>query len=545
MTRQLCITLGHNSSCILLNNGEVIYGFENERLSKIKSDSQFPELAIEKCLCYCTPDNIDKIYISHWSVDGKLSSMSAKHYNSFYLHLTFRNAVIHTLTKDFTHHDAHYWSAKCFAKGFKEENVFGIVADGFGNFGETISIYYEDNLIKRVFGFGTSLGLFYQYATAFLGLKMNQDEYKLLGYGAHIFNHITQKEFEELNKETDKWTHKFLKDIFSLLPNIKYDPLCSIDSLPALRLKYQERFDKVLSVFRHDISLETRRVIISYFVQTIVEKVILEIIKKYNMKNIILSGGLFLNVKLNNEILKVSNNICIMPLCGDQGAALGIYYKHYPELEINNLYWGTRSIDKKELNSEIIVLPNDLKTINLEVSKLLRFGYILNIIHGSMEFGPRALCNTSTITIPTNENVKYINFVNRRSTIMPMAPVITNPFRYFHSKDIKKIHKSLDYMITAINYDIKISKTVDFAGVSHADSSGVTGRPQVIKKNHILYGVINEFGILINTSFNIHGTPIVYDVNDINKAYTEQRKFDYGNKIKTIFITEEVICLNE
>lgn len=532
MLKQLCITLGHNSSCILLKEGKIICGYENERLSKIKSDSQFPELAIEECLCYAAPAEINKIYISHWSIDSKLESMSIKHFNPFYLSIRFPKAQIHSLTKDFTHHDAHFWSAKCFAKEFKEEDIFTIVADGFGNFGETLSIYYKDTLIKRTFGFNTSLGLLYQYATAYLKLKMNQDEYKLLGYGSDIHKVISRLEYNKLNDESNKWVNKFITDIFYFIPNTKYDPLYSLDSLPALRLNYNKRFNDVLNIFDFEPDLYFERVVISYFVQRVVEKVILRIIEMYNMKNILLSGGLFLNVKLNNEILKVANKLCIMPLCGDQGAALGIYYKDYPNLKINDLYWGFRFIYKHQLDSEILILSNDSTMIKNKIVKLLHSDYIINIIHGPMEYGPRALCNTSTIALPTKKNVDYINKVNGRDRIMPMAPVITDPTCIFN-KNMKKIHKSLDYMVIALNYEQKINDTNE--GVAHYYNN-YTGRPQIISKNHVLYDVVNKYDILINTSFNTHGTPIVYDEYDINKAHREQRKLDFDNRIKTIFI---------
>lgn len=534
MSNQLCITLGHNSSCILLDEGKILCGYENERLSKIKSDSQFPKLAIEECLKYYLPLYIDKIYISHWSVNCELKSLTAKYFDPIYLAIKFPDAKIHSLTKDFTHHDAHFWSAKCFAKNFKEKDIYAIVADGFGNFGETLSIYYNDNLIKRVFGFDTSLGLLYQYATAYLGLKMNQDEFKLLGYGAHIDKVISRQEHEGLRFEINIWTNKLIRNIFSLIPDPHFDPLYSLDSLPALRLEYSKRFDKVLNLFIPEIDDYAKKVIISYFVQKIVERVILKIVKMYGMKNVILSGGLFLNVKLNNEILKAVNKLCIMPLCGDQGAALGIYYKDYPNLEINDLYWGLRLVYKHQLDPEILVYSNDRVNIWKKITELLLSDYIVNIVYGSMEYGPRALCNTSTIALPTKENAEYINKVNGRDQIMPMAPVVTD-LSMFLNKDAKRIYKSLSYMVVALNLSFSQPNSL-FKGVIHC-YDGYTSRPQVISKNHILYDVVNNFGVLINTSFNTHGTPIVYDENDINKAHREQRKLDSKNRIKTIFIT--------
>ncbi len=150
-----------------------------------------------------------------------------------------------------------------------------------------------------------------------------------------------------------------------------------------------------------------------------------------------------------------------------------------------------------------------------------------------MEFGPRALCNTSTLAKPTKENVEYINKVNSRDTIMPMGPVVVDPYLYFMSEDVSKIHKSLKYMIMAIDYRNIVNRYIE--GVTHYGAN-ITGRPQVISEDHTLYEIVKEFGILINTSFNTHGMPIVYNSKDINEAHIKQRELDVNNKMLTIFI---------
>jgi carbamoyltransferase len=530
MADHLCLTLGHNSSAVVIRKGKVICGYENERLSRIKSDSQFPRQAIEECIKYS--EEIDNIYISHWSTDANLSSLSLKHFDPYALNNYFPNANIHTLSKEFTHHDAHYWSSLAFAgKDYEEE--FSIVADGFGNFGETISIYHKGNLLERTFGYASSLGLLYQYATAYLGMKMNQDEFKLLGYESLIFSHVTK----DAKKIIDDEIFKILKSINyeqrSLVPDFKFDPMYSIDSLPMLRSEYSDIFDSILKKIKEKtamiIDFDTIRVIISYVVQTIVEKCILNIINRFKMKRVLLSGGVFLNVKLNNEISKVVDEICVNPLCGDQGAALGIYHYQMGDLEIDNLYWGKRDISVANFIHGINCLNSD--NIDMLYGPLSK-GMILNIITGNMEFGPRALCNTSTLALPTDGRDKYINSVNGRSNIMPMAPVMTDPSKFFN---LKNIHRSLDFMVIAQDYKDSYLSTA----ISHTyyDTNITTGRPQKINKSHILYDIINTFGCLINTSFNIHGSPIVFDVKDINEACKYQRERDYLHRVLTVYIS--------
>ena len=192
----LVLSLGHNSSSILVDDNKILCGYEEERFSGIKSDSHFPiksMLAIRKFF----PEefeNINNIYISHWETYGDVTKMSKKHFNEDQLNTIFNNNVPKIISHNspmFTHHDAHMVASKIYAE--KDTDNY-IVADGFGNFNEVLSIYSRDQLIFRAHGYGKSLGLWYQYTTAFLGLKMNQDEYKLLGYEAHIQKVISKCE---------------------------------------------------------------------------------------------------------------------------------------------------------------------------------------------------------------------------------------------------------------------------------------------------------------------------------------------------------------
>ena len=523
--KYLCLSLGHNSSAILIQNGTVICGYEQERLSKIKSDSRFPKLAIEECLKYCNSKDIKTVYISHWSVDGNYLSLPEKYYDKEYMKIF--SDIVSLSKNNFTHHDAHYWSAKAFSK--ETEERFTIVADGFGTNWEYLSIYHCGTLINRARG-ANSLGLLYQYATNFLSLKMHQDEYKLLGYEVYINDII--KDMSDLNIIINKFVTKFFSNFIDRSVNIQ--TLKTFDDLIVLKDIYNLYFNNIAKLFKKGSFEE--KVVISYLVQSIIEKIMVEIVCQYNMKNVILVGGLFLNVKLNNVIAKKVNNICVMPLSGDQGAALGVYNYCHRDLYIKDLYWGLREIDLRELSDNIIVFNKAECTE--KIINFLKEDKIINIVHGAMEFGPRALCNTSTLALPTEDNVKYINSINNRDTFMPMAPVMIDPEILFSIEDINKIHKSLQYMVITIDHLEKPDTKIKGIAHSYPLKNKYSSRPQIINKDHILYEVVKTFDILINTSFNIHGTPIVYDVNDINKAHEYQKSKDIKNKIKTIFILD-------
>jgi predicted NodU family carbamoyl transferase len=143
-----------------------------------------------------------------------------------------------------------------------------------------------------------------------------------------------------------------------------------------------------------------------------------------------------------------------------------------------------------------------------------------------MEFGPRALCNTTTLALPTEKNVATINSLNGRDTVMPMAPVMLKQYahEFFSHQDISRVAGSLEYMILTLDYHT----TVDvnrFRGVMHpypkfGRKYGYSGRPQLIEVNNIqpisniLRGMYPQHPALINTSLNVHGVPIVFSAQD-------------------------------
>lgn len=550
---RLLLSLGHNASAVLVRNGHIIAGFEEERLTKKKSDSSFPRCAIEQ-LKHCHPkifENISDVYISHWFTDGQLPDIHDKYFDPLYFDFNIPDAKIHSVSMDFTHHDAHAWSATTFAgPTFPTRETLVMVADGFGNFGETMSLYHTDShghpkLIRRSFGYESSLGLMFQYATAFLELKENQDEYKLLGHEAHINSFMIDDEIEKLSEIAEKNAETHLEIIRDRDVVDRFDPLLALDALPALRYQYALHYQKVLD--RMDIgpqySLDAKRAIIAYYVQTRLEHTVKSIVAEYAPENLIVVGGLFMNVKLNNELTKcVPGNVCIMPLAGDQGAPLGLYQAMERDLLWpDNLTWGTRELYAIDCE-RIHMFTEDSDEYIPFITDLLKKDMIVNVVRGNMEFGARALGNTTTLARPSTKNVMYINNINGRSTIMPMAPIITRRGSNRLFNDTIKVHKSLEYMICTRDFRILEE---DFRGAAHNtptydpdNPTGFTGRPQIIDQDHWLHPVVGSMPneMLINTSFNEHGMPICYSMQDILRCHQYQLSNDIGKRVCTVII---------
>lgn len=547
----LVLTLGHNSSAILIRDNAIVAGFEEERLSGIKSDSHFPEKSIGQLIKLhglIEPT----IFVSHWELFGQVNAMNKKHWDQEYIQRTFGKPKIFETNDEFTHHDAHAWSAILFAEPFPcdiADKTMIFVMDGFGTFGEHMSFYkYVDgipHLVSRKFGFGSSLGLLYQYTTAFLGMKQNQDEYKLLAYEAHIGQVSVSEKL--LNDCIDVYTEKYLTSLASYQLADKTDPMLSIGALPTYAAEVANMLSSVLKIVQNDgpeFSEKERRIIIAHFTQSVVERVVHYFIGEYEPKNLILVGGLFYNVKLNNMI---SNNIegktCIMPLAGDQGAGLGLYKAMHSGFNWpGHLYWGTRTLEEDQFKGidGIVYATKNTSCEELTqgwIHEFIKNGRIINIVRGSMEFGPRALCHTSTLALPNPIIANEINRVNNRVNEMPFAPVMNQNQAQLLLQDTDKIHKSLEYMICT--RDLKPGAIDNLRGAAHKypKSTKYSARPQ-ITSDPFIGELVQSFGPLINTSFNYHGVPIVYNADQIKHTHAMEQSHESEYPPVTVVIGE-------
>lgn len=570
MNKALVLTLGHNSSAIYVVEGKIVCGYEEERLSGKKSDSAFPIKAIKEIMSQYNLTHFDSVYIGHWFTAGEL--VNSKYYD-FEIIKNLVNGkeekIFSIVPFEFTHHDSHIEAAEVFAKAYgldayNEPKTLGLVIDGFGTFGENLTIYdYKDSkrsVIFRSFGHDKSLGLMFQYATLYLGMKMNNHEYKMLGYEAHIHKVLSADKIRWLDQMVDTEVAGRTVAMLSNIMNSDTDPLVNVAALNEVQKKIFKTLDTVANGFVPEVAGNefNLRVVISYFIQSVLEKVVLNVLNEFQEKhgfdNIILSGGTFYNVKLNAAIEKITpKTISVYPLAGDQGAGLGVYNWYEKDLDWpTHLNWGQRNFgfediaEIDEYNNQaqipITIIDSGVKS-TAQIAEYLtntinEFGFV-NFVSNTMEFGPRALCQTSTIAKPTLEMVDAINKLNDRTFVMPMAPFMTqDQFEQMSASTLEsKYAGSLKFMITACEFR-KYDELYP-EGALHTYGDGKqTFRPQVIHGS-FLVDILNELGPLINTSFNNHGKPIVFSTRDIIECHD----FMVSNLSKTNLTTVPTIIL--
>lgn len=604
----LLLTLGHGSSAIFVNvnNGKVI-GYEQERISGIKSDSQFPIDAINEIRKHVPQSDLAGccIRISHWfnTVDSTgrafMPSKYMTEHDYLYLTETISSNIQFTCIGN-THHDAHALSACGFfthhltewqKDKLSNKPVYVICADGFGTNEEVLSVYKMKpkkttfkQLIK-VKGYKNSLGLMYQYATSFCGMKENQDEYKFLGYEAHIDEVLDDNQIDVLDNYVECIVRNLFKGVEES-PDLEFDDeeitskvneapaewknsskseVINFKSLRETKQHWYEIYKEIIDCFnqRKDVSVDlaydsfNSRCIIAYVIQQTIEIYMVRLINRLSAENVIVTGGCFYNVKLNNKILtSIKGLFCAMPLAGDQGAAIGMMIK---ELGYDAFDFSTLAIGKRRLyNIDSIIgcrknvfiydiyeqRPNVFDIVQ-KVARKIADGRIVNVINGDMEFGPRALCNTSTICLPTTENVAANNTMNNRNEVMPCAPICTaeNAEYLFDKSELDRVVGSDKFMICTHDYKIGYSKTM--GGVMHKKTREFdiyTGRPQIVEQNTFTWQVLKEvekltgFKCLVNTSFNAHGRPIVFETMDIIHNFNYQCEHAPEGKEPILFI---------
>lgn len=543
----LVLTLGHNSSAILIEDGVVLGGYEEERFSGLKADSSFPIQSINELVARFNPPKTTDVHVGHWFLNAELPGEN-KYWKPHVLRELFPFGQVFSLSADFTHHDSHVMSAMVFGKGAMPNRYHAAVFDGFGSFGECISLYEimggNYRLVHRVFGFEKSLGMLYQYATAFMGMKMHNHEYKMLAYEVHIAEHFGDDEMARLNQLIEDTSLSWLRRLHNPTLHPEFDPVINLEALPEIQANINKSLMSLLSEMGVSYDdTQTMRCLVSYFVQSVVQQVTIGYIRLVNPINLMVVGGLFYNVKLNSMLADmVKGRFCAMPLAGDQGAGLGVYAAHkgmpfWPE----SLAIGPRSLIPgidEEIPEGIHYFKDMVSALDQITFALHTYG-IVNLVRGNMEFGPRALCHTTTLAIPTVENAATINRINDRTMEMPFAPVMTEAQVEEFFEDTQKIVKSLDYMIITRKY--REGKAEQMLGAAHRydtdDGHFYTGRPQIARDN-VIIGLLEKFGPLINTSFNFHGVPIVRSRADINFTHSRQRETAPDVKIPTIVVQE-------
>ncbi len=536
----------HDSATCILKDGKIIAAAEEERFTRKKHDTSFPINAINYCLeeVGITGDQLDHVgfyekpLLKFERLLHQHIEMFPKSFPTFYQalpswineklrlpsiikkKLKYKKGVIFV-----EHHMAHAASSYLVSP-FKESAI--LTVDGVGEWATTTIGHAKGNdvtILKQI-EFPHSLGLLYSTITAHLGFSVNNSEYKVMGlspYGKPIL-------YENFKKIID------LKEDGSYALDMSYFDFHYKKTMPSK--KFIKEFGPIRKpedeVTQHHKDMAAT-------LQKITEEAVFKMLKHLHeitkCDNLCMAGGVALNSVANGKILKNTpfKNIYIQPAAGDHGASIGVAKYIYHTI-LNNerkevqetAYLGpgfsTEEIKKflEDYKINYATFKNDEELIK-KTAELIYKDNVIGWFQGRMEWGPRALGSRSILSNASNPKMQDIlNLkVKHREKFRPFAPVVPEEDAKDYFECDEPVPIPTDFMLMV--YPIKEDKQKLIPAVTHVDGSG---RLQTIRKQHnpLYYGVIKEFEklskvpILINTSFNIRGEPIVCTPLDAYKC---------------------------
>ena len=565
----------HDSAACILKDGEIVAAAQEERFTRKKHDSSYPHNSVEFVLKYSNLklNDVDQIvffekpflkferlletYVA-FAPKGFISFSKAMPLwikeKLFQKNFLFNNLKEHDSNYNsdknifFSDHHLSHAASAFFPSPFEEAAV--LTADGVGEWATTtVAIGNGNNLkIHKEIHFPHSLGLLYSAFTYYTGFKVNSGEYKLMGlapYGKPIYLNKVKKLIDVKEDGTFRLDQNFFNYATGLtMTNNKFNELFG--------QKPRNPLTEKISQFHMDIAAS-----IQSLTEEIMIKLAKSIRKEYGMKNLCLAGGVALNCVANGKILKerIFDNIWIQPASGDAGGSLGAalalwHIENKKERKINikdnmkGSYLGNEfTQDQIEYELKKIGAKYDILEYNELIDKTTEHlidEKAIGWFQGRMEFGPRALGNRSIIGDPRSDKMqKNLNLkVKYRESFRPFAPSILK-------EDLDKwfdIKTESPYMLLVA--DIKLEKKIkmteeqnklfgieklnvkrsEIPAVTHVDYSS---RIQTVCKstNKIYYDLISKFRektgcpIIVNTSFNVRGEPIVNTPTDAFKCF--------------------------
>ena len=542
---------GHDTSACLMKNGELLSACEEERYTKEKHTKDFPKNAINDCLkqANLSINDIDEITLSYdptlLEIENfqEIISTSRENFKISDLkklkELRLQDFKLENFIKNelnfsgkitsHLHHLCHL--ASCYyPSGFDDALV--ISHDGIGEIDcslmataskGTISIFHHGNQWPN------SLGLLYAAITDYLGWKYNSDEGIVMGLASY-------GDDTQIIKSIGKTYREIFKEI--IIPDeFNYKINRTWVTFHEVRSKWVS--DKFVNTFgpkrKFDGPIEDHHKHIACALQNRLEEIILDQLKKckekFNLKKLCFAGGIALNCSLNGKILQsgLFDEIFIPPASGDNGTAIGACYLssklQSPNLEFNRLdnYYKGSSFSNEEIKTALEfhnVKFSEPKNFSKYVAMKLKEQKIIGWFQEGAEFGPRALGNRSILTAPFPKEMKDIlnSRVKFRETFRPFAPSILSEF----TSDYFEIKQSSPHMLIAVN--VKPEKISQIPAVVHVDNSA---RVQTVNKidNPSFRKLIESFyeetecPVLLNTSFNVKGQPIVNSPDDAIKCF--------------------------
>lgn len=550
----------HDAAAALLQNGEVIAAAQEERFTRRKNDASMPVQAMAFCLQHAgiSADQLaavvfyekpllkfERILKSSWdrwpesrnyltaAFQGWIAKGKFDPIGRIAEHLRIPRHRVHLVQ----HHQAHAGSA-FYCSPFEQAAV--ITLDGVGEY-ETLSIAYgEGTRITRLASqrLPHSLGLLYSAFTAYLGFKVNEDEYKVMGMAG--FGQPQQADaMREWLRLREDGTF-VLRDLelfnFTCPENLPYTPKLVERFGPPRSAESPFRTQPVTDSPEEHRLVESCRYYadLAASLQRVAEDTMLHVVKtamaRTGCRDVCMAGGVALNSLANGRIKReLGCRLFVQPAAGDAGGALGAalthYYQRQPERRLTplrNPYLGaafsetdirhalTQSFTRQ---SECVT---DRQALLTQVASALREGKIVGWAQGRFEWGPRALGARSILADPTHPQMQAIvnEKIKFREPFRPFAPAVLRE-RAQEFFEIGDVHSASDpefFMLSVCNVRPEMRSVIP--AVTHVDG---TARVQLVDRetSPLYYDLIAEFGrqsgvpVILNTSFNRRGEPIV------------------------------------
>jgi carbamoyltransferase len=450
----------HDASVSLIKDGDILFASHAERYSKQKNDWYNNTNIYLDALKYGKPTHIAYYEKPRLKRSRLLLRGGAGEWKPT---MPFDLPV-----KYFNHHYSHA-AAGYYTSKFDDAVI--VVLDSIGEYNTSTIWTGEGSQIKQVYkkNYPFSFGLFYSAFTKLVGLKPNEEEYIFMGmaaYGDWTRYFIKVKEYFS---NIDKQKYNFHKGILDW--NETIDDKAKFDIAAAVQKVYEDRLVNFMAMAQ----------------------------KLTGKRNLVFMGGCALNCAANTMLWRMFDDIWIMPNPGDAGSSLGaaaaLYGKH--------LNWDTPYLGY-DLGGEY--------PVQQIVDGILKDG-IVAVATGRAEYGPRALGNRSILADPRDPNIKdKVNLIKQREMFRPFAPVVM--------EECASKWFDMDFTSPYMQYAVKCLQPDKIPSVVHADG---TSRVQTVNRNQHrgLWRVLNKFylqtgvPILLNTSLNIKGQPLLNDEDDI------------------------------
>ncbi len=555
----------HDSAACILKDGKILAAAQEERFTRKKHDSSYPYNAIKFVLKYAnlSLNEVDQIvffekpflkferlletYVA-FAPRGFFSFAKAMPLwikeKLFQKNLLFNKLKNHDknyksdMNIYFSDHHLSHAASAFFPSPFEEAVI--ITADGVGEWATTtVAVGKKEFLeIKKEIHFPHSIGLLYSAFTYYTGFKVNSGEYKLMGL-APYGNPIYKNKVKKLIDIKDDGTFRMDQTYFNYSTGFK---MTSEKFHKLFGQKPRDPNKERITQFHMDIAAS---------IQAVTEEIMIKLAKaartEYGIKNLCLAGGVALNCVANGKILKskIFDRIWIQPAAGDAGgslgAALALWYLENGNKRVSNsdddmkgAYLGNE-FSQDEIEKELNLAGANFETLDYEnlikkTSDLISNDKIIGWFQGRMEFGPRSLGARSILADPRSDKMqRNLNLkVKYRESFRPFAPsVLRDDLTEWFDMNVdspymllvanisqhKKIEMSDDQK-KLFGIDKLNIKRSEIPAVTHVDYSA---RIQTVdyKTNKRYYDLIKEFKkktscpILVNTSFNVRGEPIV------------------------------------